>query len=165
MSSLIVLAFDNPEEAGQVLQSLRQQSKQGTISLNDTAVVVKDADGKVHVDNQVSKGTWAGTGLGALVGILLGGLFFPVGGLLLGAGGGALIARLMDLGVDGKFVQDVADHMQPGTSALFILGKGDPNVALGVLREHNGKVLQTTLSSEAEANLKEALGDKSESGL
>ena len=159
MSSLVVLAFDNPDEANKLLASLRQQSKQGTISIEDTAVVVKDADGKVHVDNQVSKGTWAGTGLGALVGILLGGLFFPVGGLLLGAGGGALVARLMDMGVDGKFVKDVADHMQPGTSALFVLGKGDPSVVLGVLRNHKGKVLQTTLSSEAEENLKKALGD------
>lgn len=159
MSNLIVLAFDTPGEADEVLNSLRRQSKQGTISIDDTAVVVKDADGKVHVDNQISKGTWAGTGLGALVGILLGGLFFPVGGLLLGAGGGALIARLMDMGVDGKFVKDVADHLQPGTSALFVLGKGDPNAALGVLREHHGKVLQTTLSSEAEENLKQALHD------
>jgi uncharacterized membrane protein len=159
MSSLVVLAFDNPDEAGQVLESLRRQSKQGLISINDTAVVVKDADGKIHVDNQVSKGTWAGTGLGALVGILLGGLFFPVGGLLLGAGGGALIARLMDLGVDGNFVKDVADQIQPGTSALFVLGKGEPEAVIGVLRGHSGRVLQTTLSSQAEENLKRALGD------
>lgn len=160
-SNLIVLAFDTPEEAGKVKESLRDQQRRGTISLDDTAVVVKDADGTVHVDNQVSKGTWVGTGLGALVGVLLAGIFFPVGGLLLGAGGGAMIARLMDLGVDGKFVKDVADHMQPGTSALFVLGKGDPAAALGVLRNYHGKVLQTTLSTEAEENLKKALGDDS----
>jgi uncharacterized membrane protein len=160
VSNLIVIAFDNTEEAEQVRDSLRGQSKYGTVSVDDTAVVVKDADGKVHVDNQVSKGTWGGTGLGALVGILLGGIFMPVGGLLLGAGGGALIARLMHLGVDGDFVKEVGEQIQPGTSALFILGKGDPNAVLGVLREHHGKVLQTTLSEEAEENLKQALGDK-----
>jgi uncharacterized membrane protein len=159
MSNLVVLAFDSPDEAGTVLESLRQQAKGGMISIDDTAVVVKEEDGKVHIDNQVSKGTWAGTGLGALVGILLGGLFAPIGGLLLGAGGGALVARLMDLGVDGNFVKDVSEHLQPGTSALFVLGKGDPAATLGVLRQYEGKVLQTTLSAEAEANLKEALGD------
>jgi uncharacterized membrane protein len=159
MSNLVVIAFDTPDEAGKVLASLRDQSKRGTVSLDDTAVVVKEADGKVHVDNQISKGTWAGTGLGALVGILLGTIFFPVGGLLLGAGAGAAIARLMDLGVDGKFVKDVAESMQPGTSALFVLGKGDPSATLGVLRNHKGKILQTTLSTEAEENLKKALGD------
>ena len=89
MNNLVVIAFDTPDEAGKVLASLRDQSKRGTISLDDTAVVVKEADGKIHVDNQVSKGTWAGTGLGALVGVLIGTILFPVGGLFLGAAAGA----------------------------------------------------------------------------
>lgn len=35
------------------------------------------------------------TGIGALLGLLLGGLLFPLGGLLLSAGGGALVGRLI----------------------------------------------------------------------
>lgn len=160
MSNLVVIAFDTPEEATQVRDSLRRQAKDGRLTLDDTAVVVKDADGKVSVDNQVSRGTMMGTGIGALLGLLLAGIFFPVGGLLLGAAGGALVARAADLGVDAKFVKDVAEKMQPGTSALFILGHGaDPNAVLGVLRNYKGTVLQTTLSEEAEENLRKALGD------
>ena len=162
MSNLIVLSFDSPDEAQQVKDSLRQLAKQGGISLNDTAVVVKDEDGSVHVDNQVSHGTMVSTGVGALLGVLLGGFLFPIGGLLLGAAGGALVGRLADLGVDGKFVKDVADRLQPGSSALFVLVRDtDPTAALATLRQYKGTVLQTTLSSEAEANLKDALGDKS----
>jgi uncharacterized membrane protein len=165
MSQLVVIAFDSPDEAEKVRDSLRQQAKMGNVSLDDTAVVIKDADGKMHVDNQVSRGTMIGTGLGALVGLLIGGLFLPVGGLLLGAGGGALIARLMDLGVDGKFVKEVGESLQPGTSALFVLGQGaNADAIQGVLRNYKGtgKILQTTLDEEAEARLKDALGDKSE---
>lgn len=48
------------------------------------------------------------TGIGALLGLLLGGLLFPLGGLLLSAGGGALVGRLIQLGIDGDFVKQVS---------------------------------------------------------
>lgn len=162
MSNLVVLSFESAEEANEVKESLRKLAKQGGISLSDTAVVVKDEDGGVHVDNQVSHGTMVSTGVGALLGVLLGGFLFPLGGLLLGAAGGALVGRLADLGVDGKFVKDVSESLKPGSSALFVLVRdADPTAALATLRQYKGKVLQTTLSSQAEANLKDALGDKS----
>jgi uncharacterized membrane protein len=158
MSSLVVIAFDSPDEAASVLESLRAQTKYGNISFKDTAVVSKDADGKVHVKNEVSQGMMAATGVGALLGLLLGTFLLPLGGLLLGAGGGALVGKFMDLGVDGKFVKEVSESIQPGTSALFVLvSEANPDVVRAILQEHHGKVLQTTLSEEAEENLKKAL--------
>lgn len=158
MSSLVVVAFDAEDEAQKVLDILRGQTKYGNISFEDTAVVSKDMDGKVHIKNNVSHGTMTATGVGALLGLLLGGLFFPIGGLLLGAGGGALVGRLMNLGVDGNFVKEVSDTLQPGTSALFVLaGDADPAVVRAALEGHHGTVIQTTLSDEAEAALKKAL--------
>lgn len=156
--SLVVVSFDSPDEAQNVLNILRGQSKYGNISFNDTAVVSKDADGKVHVKNEVSHGTMVATGVGALLGLLLGGLLFPFAGLLIGAGGGAIIGRFLDLGVDGKFVKDVSDSLQPGTSALFVLVRdADPAVVRAALEGHHGTIIQTTLSDEAEENLKKAL--------
>jgi uncharacterized membrane protein len=158
MSSLVVISFDSPDEAAVVLESLRAQSKYGNISFKDTAVVSKDADGKVHVKNEVSQGIMTATGVGALLGLLLGGLLFPVAGILLGAGGGALVGKFMDLGVDSKFVKEVSESIQPGTSALFVLvHDANPDVVRAILAEHHGKVLHTTLSEEAEENLKKAL--------
>jgi uncharacterized membrane protein len=160
MSSLVVISFDSPDEAEKVLDSLKAQTKYDNISFKDTAVVSKDAEGKVHVKNEVSQGTMTATGVGALLGLLLGGLLFPVAGLFLGAGGGALIGRFMNLGVDGDFVKEVSDSLQPGTSALFVLvHDANPAVVRAILAEHPGKVLQTTLSPEAEESLKKALGN------
>lgn len=157
-SSLVVVSFESPDEAAAVLASLREQSKYGNISFKDTAVVSKDADGKVHVKNEVSQGTMTATGVGALLGLMLGVFLFPVAGILLGAGGGALVGRFMNLGVDGQFVKDVSESLQPGTSALFVLVRdADPAVVRAVLEGHHGKVLQTTLSEEAEESLKNAL--------
>lgn len=158
MSSLIVVSFESPDEAAAVLESLRGQAKFGNISLDDTAVVSKDPDGHVHVKNNVSHGTMTATGIGALLGLLLGTILFPIGGLLLGAGGGALVGRFMNLGVDGDFVKQVSETLQPGTSALFILARdADPAVVRAVFESHKGTVIDTTLTSEQEESLKRAL--------
>jgi uncharacterized membrane protein len=158
MSSLVVIAFDSPDEAANVLEALKGQRKYGNISFDDTAVISKDLDGKVHVKNNVSHGTMTATGVGALLGLMLGVFAFPVAGLLIGAGGGALIARFMNLGVDGDFVKDVEKSLQPGTSALFVLvHDANPAVVRAILEDHKGTLLQTTLSSEAEERLKDAL--------
>lgn len=161
-SSLIVMAFDTEDEAEKVREALVSGKKQGLLQIDDAAVVVKDASGKVHVKNQVSRGTWTATGVGGLLGLLIGTIFFPLGGLVMGLAGGALVGRMMNLGVDGKFVKQVEEEIQPGTSALFILaGNADPTGALAILRQFEGRVIQTNLSSEAEANLRRALGDDS----
>jgi uncharacterized membrane protein len=146
MSSLVVVTFDSPDEAQNVLDILRGQSKYGNISFDDTAVVSKDADGKVHVKNNVSHGTMVAF------------IAFPVAGLLVGGAIGAGIGRLMDLGIDGHFVQEVSKSIEPGTSALFVLvHDANPAVVRAALEGHHGTVLQTTLSEEAEENLKKAL--------
>ncbi len=163
MSHLIVLAFDDAEEAEKVRAALRSQQKQGLVSLNDAAVVSRDAEGKLSVKNEVSRATMVGTGIGALLGLLLGGFFFPLTGLALGALGGAGVGALTGLGVDGKFVKDVKDSLQPNSSALFLIVRdADETAVLALLRNYQGRVLQTTLDSSTEENLRRALGDDSE---
>jgi uncharacterized membrane protein len=158
MSSLTVITFEGTDEAQNVLDILKGQTKYGNISFDDTAVVSKDEHGKVTVKNNVSHGTMTATGIGAFLGLLLGFLAFPIAGLLLGGAGGALIGRMMDLGIDGKFVDQVSESLKPGSSALFVMVRdADPAVVRAALEGHHGTVLQTTLSEEAEANLEKAL--------
>jgi uncharacterized membrane protein len=157
MSHLIVITFDNPDDAGKALKSLRQIEKSGHLHLIDTAVIVKDAEGKTHVKNEVSSGTETGAVVGGLLGPFL--FFaFPLAGIAVGAGAGALIGKLFDTGVDQKFVKDVRDALQPNHSALFLVGdKGDPNAVLAALRPYKGEVYQTTFDPEVEKQLREAL--------
>ena len=158
--NLTVLAFADETAAKSVHEALVSAQKQNLIKIDDAAVVVKDDDGKVHVDNQVAKGTWISTAVGGGLGLLLGSIFFPIGGLVLGLAGGALVGKAMDLGVDGNFVDDVAEKIQPGTSALFILSQdAQTDAVLAVLRDYEGHVIQTTLDSDAEAAIKRALKD------
>lgn len=163
MSHLIVIAFNDAGEAEKVRAALRTQQKEGLVALEDAAIVSRDAEGKLSVKNEVSRSTMIGTGIGALLGLLLGGLFFPLTGLAIGALGGAGVGALTKMGVDGKFVNDVKESLQPNTSALFVIVRSaDPTAVLALLRNYEGRVLQTTLDSQAEENLRRALGDEND---
>jgi uncharacterized membrane protein len=156
--SLVVLAFETMDEADKVHEALVKGMKAGLLQIEDAAVVVKDEEGKVNVKNQVARGTWISTGVGGALGLLIGGIFFPLGGLVMGLAGGALVGRMMDLGVDSSFVKDIEQEIKPGTSALFVLiSNADPAGALALLRPFSGKVLQTNLSTQAEEGLRRAL--------
>jgi uncharacterized membrane protein len=120
-------------------------------------VVSKDADGKVRVNNEVSGATETGAVVGAVLGPLL--LFlFPIAGIAIGAGAGALIGRLFETGVDGAFVREVKESLKPGTSALFVVIKGgEATAVVAALRPYRGEILQTTLAPELEEEIRRAL--------
>ncbi len=161
MSNLVVITFDNEAEAGQVREAVRKLEKGGQISLDDSAVVVKDSNGKVHVQNQMDRGVKVGAVGGGLIGMMLGFIFFPIGGLVIGALGGALVGKMADVGVDQKFVKDVEAAIQPGTSALFlIVRQADQNAAIAMLKPFKGTVYHTSLSTEAEETLRRVLEER-----
>jgi uncharacterized membrane protein len=162
MSNLIVITFENEEEAGKVRETVRQLQRQNLLSLDDSAVVVKDANGKVQVHNQMDRGVKVGAVAGGLIGLLLGSIFFPLSGLLVGTLGGALVGSMTDLGVDQKFVKDVETAMHPSTSAIFLLVRdADANAALAALKPYKGTVYHTSLSTQAEESLRRVLSDRS----
>ena len=163
MSHLVVITFDNEEEAGKVRESLRKGQKGDYLSLDDSAVVVKDADGNAHVQNEMDRGAKVGAVGGGFLGLLIGGLFFPVVGLLIGALGGALIGKMATPHVDKKFVEDVTNDLQPGSSAIFfIVRDANPDYAIASLRPYKGKIYQTSLPPEAEEALRDELKKRTE---
>jgi uncharacterized membrane protein len=160
MSALVVLMFDQEEEAGKARDALRNLEHSGNLDLEDTAVVVRDTGGKVHVHRQVSDTTKAGAVGGGFLGLFLA-FLFPVVGIAVGVAAGALLGRLLDRGVEGAFVKEVGDALKPGNSALFVIVK-DTHLTpmLAALRDFKGKVYHTNLDAEAEESLRRAVGDQ-----
>jgi uncharacterized membrane protein len=84
--------------------------------------------------------------------------------LAMGAAAGAVSGALTDVGIDDKFIKDLAATMQPGSSALFVLArKATPDKVLEEIKGTGGTVLQTSLSHDDEAKLQAALSAASPS--
>jgi uncharacterized membrane protein len=159
VSELIVFAFKNETDAGEMRDKLVSLQKQHLLALEDAAVLVRKQDGKVKVKQAVSL---VGTGAlgGVFWGMLIGLLFFaPWLGLAIGAAAGALGGALSDYGVDDKFIKEVGETIEPGHSALFLLVRDvTPDKVMDALKEFDATVLRTSLSTEDEAKLKAAFG-------
>ena len=157
MSHLIVVTFDNPDEAGQVRTALKQIEKQSGVSLDDTAVIVKDADGKVNVNDEIDRGIKVGALGGSILGVLLT-FWFPIVGLVAGAAGGALVGKMMDMGIAKAFIQDVTESLQPNTSALFaLIGGANPDLTIAAIEPFRGTLYHTSLPTNLEESLRDAL--------
>jgi uncharacterized membrane protein len=154
-----VITFDDPHRAEDVRHSLSQVEHAGHLSLDDSAVVIKDSDGNIHVRNEIDRGIKVGVFGGGLLGLLIGFMFGgPIGSMLVGAFGGALMGSLAGLGIDKGFLKDVEEAMSPNSSALFILVQdAEPDMAIAALRPYEGTVYHTSLTPEDEETLRQAL--------
>lgn len=157
MNQLVVIAFDHFDDARAALASLRDLEAEGRIRFEDTALIERDPDGTVHVRNEVSGTTETAAVVGAAIGGFVG-FLFPLLGAAVGAAAGAAVGAALRTGVEGTFVDDVKETLRPGRSALFlVLREADADATIAALRQFRGDVVQSTLSSEAEDALREAL--------
>ena len=158
MSTLVVVGYDDEYKAEEVRLKLRKLQSEYLIDLEDAVVAVKDAKGKVKLHQAVNL-TAAGAIGGGFWGSLVGLIFLnPLLGAAVGAAAGAASGALNDLGINDNFMKELASHLKPGSSALFVLvRKATPDKVLDELKGSGGKVLKTSLSHEDETKLQAAL--------
>ena len=158
MSTLVVIEYDDPFKAEEIRLALMKMRKDYLIDLEDAVVAVKDQKGKVRLHQAVNV-TAAGAMSGGFWGALIGLIFLnPLLGLAIGAAAGAVSGALTDVGINDKFMKDLAGAMKPGSSTLFVLvRKATPDRVLDELKGTGGTVLRTSLSHEDEAKLQAAL--------
>jgi uncharacterized membrane protein len=158
MSHVLAITFEDETQGPACLRTIKSLRDHGQLKINDAAVVVKDAEGKVKVDNMVESGVKEGALIGGFVGLLLASVFFPLAGIALGAGGGALIGKTLNTGLDKKFITDVQDSIKPGNSAvLFIVNHENVGLLITALEPYKGQIFQSSFDSEAEEEIKRSL--------
>ena len=158
MAELIVIEYDDVHQAEEVRLKLQKLQRDYLLDLADAVVAVKDEAGKVKL-NQIHNLTALGAASGGFWGALIGLIFLnPLLGAAAGAAAGAVSGALTDVGVDDKFMKDMAAGFKSGTSALFVLcRKATPDKVLEELQGTGGKILQTSLTHEQESKLQAAL--------
>jgi uncharacterized membrane protein len=161
MNPLVVGVFTDALKAEQVRLDLLHMQKERLIELDEVVVAVRETTGKItlhHASHLSLPCALTGGFLGTLVGVILLNPVFAVLGLAAGTALGAASCSLTDLGVDDKFVQDLGEHLKPGTSALFALVKGGgADKVVEKVNESGGRVFQTSLSHTDQTKLQDAL--------
>src|SRR3954452_10940982 len=154
MADLFVLGFPTKENAEAVLEVSRDLQKQELLDLEDAALVWRSADGRIKVQQAYSP-VAAGLAGGALWGMLFGLLFLmPVFGLAVGAGAGALAGKLSDLGINDKFIKELAASLPPGSAAVFALvRRSPPDKVQQALAPYEPTLIRTSLSIQEEGEL------------
>jgi len=160
---ILAIVLDKPTRAQQVLLALAHLQGEGKVQMHDAVIVAKDPDSRIRVVETVdvtpAKGALAGSWWGLLGSLLVGG---PAGlaVILGGAAAGALYGKLVDRGLEDGWVQQMANWIDPDSSALLLLVESgfDRDVIEELKRfEGTGEVAYTTLPEGAKAEIESAL--------
>jgi uncharacterized membrane protein len=160
MATLVAIGYPAPGTAEQARETVMNLEANLVIQAEQVAAISRDQEGKYHVHTTHGDGsTDVGAAWGGLWGFLFGLLFLiPVFGLAIGAGLGALFGHFREKGIDKSFQRQVREHLQPGTSALFmVFDEATEDKAIAGLQPYGGTVIRTSLSDEDTKKLQKAL--------
>jgi uncharacterized membrane protein len=120
-ANLIAVAYDTTELAESALEGVRELRDEHALVLRDAAIVIKQADGRVEL--QQTRELAAGEGIvsGGAIGLLLGlVLAVPVAGAVVGLAGGAGLAAF-DRGISNDHMRKLGAMIARGHAVLFAL--------------------------------------------
>ena len=161
--TLVGISFPDIFRAQEFMTAATGLAAHGSLKLKDAVLVVKDADGKTHVKETIdpepgrtalSGALWAG-----LFGLVLGG---PVGwaaGLAVGAGAGAVTAKVVDLGISDEWVGWFRAAVQPDTATVALLAEDlDRNALVAEASRFTGaELVYANLDEHTLDRIKDAL--------
>ena len=142
MDKMIVVVFDSESKAYEGSKALKELHDEGSITLYASAVIAKDAGGKVSVKEAADEGP-IGTAVGLATGSLIGLLGGPVGvaiGAYVGSFGGMLY-DLATVGVGEDFLAEVGGQLKPGKTAVVAEVEEDWSMPVDTRMEAAGGVV------------------------
>lgn len=96
-----------------------------------------------------------GAAIGGGLGLLIAGIIFPIGEIVIGALAGAAVGAATDHGIQKSFVKEVGELLENGQSALFVIVQdANATAVMSMLSQHKGHVYQTSLPADVEASLR-----------
>ncbi len=160
-ATLTVWKFDTVHGAESALGLLQRMQKEELITINDAAYVYWSEGRRKPKTQQLHSLAGAGALGGSFWGLLFGLIFFvPLLGMAMGAAMGAIMGSMSDVGIDDRFINQVREQVQPGTSALFVMTSHVVvDKVLDEFKQTGATLLSTNLSNEQEAKLREAFAE------
>jgi uncharacterized membrane protein len=141
---------DEIADAGADYEAVFDLHAAGAIGTFDSAVIRKEADGKVRVtktEKPTQHGAWTGAAVGALVGII-----FPpsiIGSAIVGAGAGGLSGHLTR-GISRGDLTDLGDALDEGSAAVIVLGESKIEEQLERATKRANKLIEKQIDADAD---------------
>ena len=163
MSNLIGIAYPDEATATEVARTLSELQKEHSIELDDLVVAVRQDNGKIKLRQSFSPGVSGAAG-GALWGGLIGLIFLaPLLGMAIGAASGGAAGALADYGIDDKFMKELGTSCtREAQDCSCWFASRRRTRSLPRISQYGGEVLHTSLSTESEEMLREALAEGAE---
>ena len=161
---LIGLSFDDHFRAQEFLTAMTRLSSKGKLQLRDAVIVSKDDHGDVRVhetvDPQAGRSALSGAAWTGLLGLLVGGPVGWLAGIGIGAGAGAITAKVVDLGVPDEWVEWFRQAVREGTTTVVILAEDLDVGALEIetRRFAGAELVHATLPAASIDQLRRTLG-------
>lgn len=158
-SKLVALIFDDPYKADEARAALNRMGGEGLLEIDETAIIVKKADGKIRVSqdtNVVENTRHIGHVAGLITAALTGTMPFILGGTI----AGKLIGKLRDDGITNKFLKSLEEELQPNTSVLVVYARSEKERRAQIIRRlaiFTPKLLESDLPPELEQQLQDAM--------
>jgi uncharacterized membrane protein len=123
--TLVGISFADLFRAQEFLTAASRLNATKRLALKDAVIVVKNDSGNTVVretiDPQPARSAVSGAVWTGLLGLLLGGPVGWIAGTAVGAGAGAVTARVMDYGIPDEWVKWFREAVQPGTATVALL--------------------------------------------
>jgi uncharacterized membrane protein len=153
----LVAAFKDDISAEESLDQMKQLKRQKAVDFQAAAVIRRDREGSIHVDEAGDLGGGEGAGIGAILGGVIGLIGGPAG-VVAGAGAGALVggltARIYDAGISNKRLKEIGDALLPRTSAVVvILEEAEVEMARKEMIDQGAEVFVESLAAEIAEHL------------
>jgi len=158
VSDLVAIAYPDLPTARRVATRVGEAQKAHLIELDDMVIVEHRNDGKIklHQPSLAGVGAAGGAMWGGLIGLIF---FAPLFGMAIGAAAGAAAGAVSDSGVDDKFMKRLGEELETGGAALILLIRQANMEKILAEIEVPGEVIQSSLNSETEQALKDALAN------
>jgi uncharacterized membrane protein len=156
---ILVFSFANTQTADDVVYELKASQKLGGYKVVAEAVVIREADGSIHV-HEPGKGGRGAT-VGAVVGGAIGLLGGPVGVLWLAAAGGALggvAGHFAGRSIPADDLKKIGEQLQPNSSAFLALVEDiDAEAVVNSMSGIQANVVTVTLGDELSGTIAQAV--------
>lgn len=147
MTTFTAWKFGTPEGAETAATTLKQAWSEQLVKVEDYAVVEWPQGADQPKVKYETRDDWRAAGWGALIGTILGSLFFlPMIGAAAGAAINVLRKKAEGIGITSDQLDEIGKEVVPGTSALFVVASdSDLDRLAERFRGQEAKLIATNL--------------------